>query len=46
MGLNDLIDGLGSALLDTGGCLSGAQAHRLACDPYLIPMALGSDSMP
>ena len=46
MGLNDLIDGLGSALLDTGGCLSGAEARRLACDAYLIPMVLDSDSMP
>ncbi|HVE96676.1 MAG TPA: DUF222 domain-containing protein [Pseudonocardiaceae bacterium] len=45
-GLNDLIDGLGTALLDTGGCLSGAEARRLACDAYLIPMVLGSHSMP
>ncbi|MDQ4011558.1 MAG: HNH endonuclease [Actinomycetota bacterium] len=46
MGLNDLIDGLGSALLDTGGCLSAAEARRLACDAAIIPMVLGSDSMP
>ncbi len=36
MSLNELIDGLGSALLDTGGCLSGAEARHLACDAYLI----------
>lgn len=46
MGLNELIDGLGTALLDTGGCLSGAEARRLACDAYLIPMVLDTDSMP
>jgi hypothetical protein len=46
MGLNDLIDGLGTALLDTGGRLTANEARRLACDAYLIPMVLGSDSMP
>ncbi|HVE97230.1 MAG TPA: DUF222 domain-containing protein [Pseudonocardiaceae bacterium] len=46
MGLNDLIDGLGTALLDTGGCITASEARRLACDAYLIPMVLGSDSMP
>jgi hypothetical protein len=46
MGLNELIDGLGSALLDTGGCLSAAEARRLACDSCVIPIVLGSDSMP
>ncbi len=46
MGLNDLIDGLGSALLDTGGRLSAAEARRLACDCGVVPMVLGSDSMP
>ncbi len=46
MGLNDLIDGLGTALLNTGGCLTASEARRLACDAYLIPMVLGSDSMP
>ncbi len=46
MGLRDLIDGLGSATLDTGGCLSAAEARRLACDAAIVPMALGSDSMP
>ncbi|MGB8960452.1 MAG: DUF222 domain-containing protein [Pseudonocardiaceae bacterium] len=46
MKLNDLIDGLGSALLDTGGRLSAAEARPLACDCGVVPMVLGSDSMP
>ncbi len=46
MGLNELIDGLGSAALDTGGHLSAAEARCLACDATIIPMVLGSDSMP
>ncbi len=46
MRLTDLIDGLGTATLDTGGCLSAAQARRLACDAAVVPMVLGSDSMP
>jgi Domain of unknown function (DUF222) len=46
MKLTDLIDGIGTATLDTGGCLSAAEARRLACDAALIPMVLGSDSMP
>ncbi len=46
MKLSDLIDGLGSAVLDTGGRLSAAEARRLACDACVVPMVLGSDSMP
>jgi Domain of unknown function (DUF222) len=46
MRLSDLIDGLGSAVLDTGGRLSAAEARRLACDSCVVPMVLGSDSMP
>jgi hypothetical protein len=46
MGLNDLIDGLGVATLDTGGQLCAAEARCLACDATIIPMVLGSDSMP
>ena len=46
MGLNDLIDGLGVATLDTGGQLSAAEARCLACDATVIPMVLGGDSMP
>jgi hypothetical protein len=46
MGLNDLIDGLGTAVLVTGGQLCAAEARRLACDSCVVPMVLGSDSMP
>jgi hypothetical protein len=46
MKLTDLIDGLGTAILDSGGHLSAAEARRLACDAGVIPMVLGSDSMP
>jgi hypothetical protein len=46
MRLSDLIDGLGSAVLDTGGRLSAAEARRLACDACIVPLVLGSDSMP
>ena len=46
MGLAELIDGLGTAILDTGGHLTAAEARRLACDAGLIPMVLGADSMP
>ncbi len=46
MGINDLIDGLGVATLDTGGCLCAGEARRLACDATIIPMVLGGDSMP
>jgi Domain of unknown function (DUF222)/HNH endonuclease len=44
--LPDLIEGLGSAVLDTGGQLSAAEARRLACDSWVIPVVLGGDSMP
>ncbi len=46
MGLKGLIEGLGSAVLDTGGRISAAEARRLACDACVVPMVLGSDSMP
>ncbi|MGH3943493.1 MAG: DUF222 domain-containing protein [Pseudonocardiaceae bacterium] len=46
MRLTDLMDGLGSAVLDTGGRISAAEARRLACDSCVVPMVLGSDSMP
>ncbi|MBV8993895.1 MAG: DUF222 domain-containing protein [Pseudonocardiales bacterium] len=46
MKLTDLIDGLGSAVLDTGGRISAAEARRLACDACIVPMVLGTDSMP
>ena len=41
--LADLIDGLGNAVLDTGGQLSAAEISRLACDAHIIPMVLSSD---
>ncbi len=46
MRLTGLIDGLGTAVLDTGGQLSAAEARRLACDSCVVPMVLGTDSMP
>ncbi len=46
MKLSDLVDGLGTATLDTGGYLTATEARRLACDATLIPMVLGNDSMP
>jgi hypothetical protein len=46
MKLTDLIDGLGTATLDTGECLTAAEARRMACDAGIIPLVLGSDSMP
>ncbi|MGH3833760.1 MAG: DUF222 domain-containing protein [Pseudonocardiaceae bacterium] len=46
MRLPDLIEGLGSAVLDTGGRMSAAEVRRLACDSGVIPMVLGGDSMP
>ncbi|MGH3974481.1 MAG: DUF222 domain-containing protein [Pseudonocardiaceae bacterium] len=46
MKLSDLIDGLGTAVLDTGEQLPAAEARRLACDSCVVPMVLGTDSMP
>jgi uncharacterized protein DUF222/HNH endonuclease len=46
MRLTDLIEGLGSAVLHTGGRICAAEARRLACDACIVPMVLGSDSMP
>jgi hypothetical protein len=46
MSLSELVTGLGRATLDTGGCLTAAEARRLACDAAIIPMVLSSDSMP
>lgn len=39
-------NGLGSAVLDTGGRLSAAEARRLACDARVTLMVPDSDSMP
>lgn len=46
MGLAELVTGLGTATLDTGGQLTAAEARRLACDAGLIPLVLGGDSLP
>ncbi|HEY2725223.1 MAG TPA: DUF222 domain-containing protein [Pseudonocardiaceae bacterium] len=46
MGLRDLTEGLGTALLDTGGKITAAHARRLACDAEVIPVVLGADSVP
>ncbi|MDQ3158473.1 MAG: 13E12 repeat family protein [Actinomycetota bacterium] len=44
MTLDQLNDGLGTALLSTGGDMSAAQARRFACNANLIPIVLDGDS--
>ncbi len=39
--LEDLLSGLGHAVLDTGGRISATQARRLACEARIIPAVLG-----
>jgi hypothetical protein len=46
LSLEALLDGIGVAGLDTGGRISAGEARRLACTAGLIPMVLGSDSVP
>jgi hypothetical protein len=41
-----LLDGLGSARLDTGVRISPGEARRLACDGGLIPTVMGGRSEP
>ena len=41
-----LLDGLGSARLDTGTHISAGVARRLACDAGIVPAVLGSRSEP
>jgi hypothetical protein len=41
-----LLDGLGSARLDTGTQISAGQARRLACNTGLIPGIFGTTSVP
>jgi hypothetical protein len=43
---NFLLEGIGEATLDDGSFLTPAAARRLACDADIIPMVLGSDSLP
>ena len=42
--LRHLLDGLGSAHLDTGVALSAGQARRLACEAGIVPAVLGGPS--
>ncbi|HEY3262278.1 MAG TPA: DUF222 domain-containing protein, partial [Pseudonocardiaceae bacterium] len=44
--LQDLRDGLGTALLHGAGLLDAASARRIACDCKLIPVVLGANSEP
>lgn len=46
VGLEALRRGLGAAALETGERLSTGEARRLACGAGIIPMVLGSDSVP
>ena len=46
VGLQQLIDELGSASLDYGGFIDAATARRLACDSCVVPVVLGGDSQP
>jgi hypothetical protein len=41
-----LLDGLGAAPLSTGTTISAGQARRLACGAGIVPVVLGSDSVP
>ncbi len=44
--LDQLLDDLGTATLDTGAELSPAEARRLACQHGIIPIVLDSESVP
>jgi HNH endonuclease len=44
--LRHLLDGLGSARLDTGTRLSAGEARRLACNAGIVPVVLGGRSEP
>jgi hypothetical protein len=41
-----LAERVGTATLEDGGTIPAATVRRLACDAQLIPMVLGSDSVP
>jgi hypothetical protein len=43
---NALMDGIGTATLESGSILCPSAARRLACDADIIPMVLNSDSVP
>jgi hypothetical protein len=44
--LEDLLSGLGTARLDTGTRITAGEARRLACNAALVPVVLGTDSVP
>ncbi len=46
IGLESLRSALAAASLDTGDRISASEARRLACTSGLLPVALGSDSVP
>jgi hypothetical protein len=46
MGLDQLQEGVGSGLLDTGQRLSPATVRKLACDAQVVPALLGTDGHP
>ena len=46
MRLDQLLDGLGTATLDTGTTISAGQARRLACQAGIIPVVLDGKSQP
>lgn len=46
LSLQHLLDGLGSARLDSGAEISAGQARRLACNAGLIPAVFGGRSVP
>ena len=46
MDLNMLMEGLGSATLDSGTYLCPSAVRRLACDAHVIPVVFNGDSQP
>jgi hypothetical protein len=46
IGLDQLMSGLGTAKLDTGGKISAGEARRLACQAGIIPVVLDGASVP
>jgi hypothetical protein len=46
MSLDALLNGLGTARLDTGVAITAGEARRLACTAGIIPAVLDGDSMP
>jgi hypothetical protein len=46
MYMNDLIDAVGTATLDSGAQLPCTAARRIACDAEIIPVVMSGDSVP